>query len=157
MEKNLDQNEKKWIASEIMLTYKSTVKASERIKIGCSQDVHRLLRQCWNPDTLDLFEQFKVVLTNRANRVLGIVDISAGGISGTVADPKLIFGAALKCAASGIILAHNHPSGNLSPSQPDIDLTKKLKEAGRFLEITVLDHIILTAESYYSFSDEGIM
>ncbi|MBL7870526.1 MAG: JAB domain-containing protein, partial [Cyclobacteriaceae bacterium] len=99
----------------------------------------------------------KVMLTNRANKVLGIFEVSTGGISGTVADPKLIFAAAIKAAASGIILSHNHPSGNLQPSQADIDLTRKIKEAGRFLEIQLLDHIIITTEGYYSFADEGLI
>lgn len=97
------------------------------------------------------------MLTNRANKVLGIVEISTGGIAGTVADPKLIFAAALKCAASGIILAHNHLSGNLNPSQADKDLTRRLIQAGKLLEISVLDHLILTTEKYFSFADEGLM
>jgi DNA repair protein RadC len=83
--------------------------------------------------------------------------ISRGGISGTVADPKLIFAAALKASASSIILAHNHPSGSLKPSEADIRLTKKLKEGGLYLEIPVLDHIILSKEGYYSFADEGLL
>ena len=97
------------------------------------------------------------MLLNRANRVLGIIEISTGGISGTVADPKLVFTAALKSAASSIVLAHNHPSGNLSPSQADINLTRKLKSAGESLDIAVVDHIILTSESYFSFADEGLI
>jgi DNA repair protein RadC len=97
------------------------------------------------------------MFTNRANKVLGIFELSTGGVSGTVADPKLIFAAALKVAASGLILSHNHPSGNLQPSQADIDLTRKIKEAGKLLEIQLLDHIILTTEGYYSFADEGLI
>lgn len=150
-------NERKWIAAEISLAYKSTVKASERVKIGGSSDINELVRHYWNDATLELQEQFKIVLLNRANCVLGIVDISTGGIAGTVADPKLMFAAALKAAASSMILVHNHPSGNLNASQADIDLTKKMKEGGRFLDISVLDHIILTRERYFSFADEGLM
>ncbi|MDZ7650383.1 MAG: JAB domain-containing protein [Cytophagales bacterium] len=97
------------------------------------------------------------MLTNRANKVLGIFELSTGGVSGTVADPKLIFAAALKGAASGMILAHNHPSGNLQPSQADLDLTKKIREAGKLLEIQLLDHVIVTSEGYYSFADEGLI
>lgn len=151
-------NEKKpWQAAEIQLSYKSTVKPSLRPKINASQDAHAVLHQSWNPSTIELFEQFKVLFLNRANRVLGIYELSNGGMSGTVADPKLIFVAALKAGASGIILAHNHPSGNLTPSQADIELTRKIKDGGRLLEIQLLDHIILTTENYYSFADEGIM
>ncbi len=97
------------------------------------------------------------MLMNRANKVLGLFEVSTGGISGTVADPKIIFTAALKGGASGIIVAHNHPSGNLTASQSDIDLTRKLKEAGKFLEIQLLDHVIVTTEGYFSFADEGLI
>ena len=143
--------------AEIHLSYKPKVKASLRPKIESSKDAERVLRQTWNSDTLELVEQFRILLTNRANKVLGILDVSRGGIAGTVADPKVIFACALKAAASGIILAHNHPSGNLIASQADIELTKKLSAGGRILEITVLDHIIITSESYFSFADEGLL
>jgi DNA repair protein RadC len=150
-------NEKKWIASEIMLSYKSSIKPSQRPKITGSKDAYELMKTYWNDATLELVEQFKIILMNRANKVLGLVEISTGGIAATVVDPKLIFAAALKCAASGIILVHNHPSGNLKPSQADIDRTRKLSSVGKLLEISVLDHLILTTESYYSFADEGLM
>ena len=88
---------------------------------------------------------------------MGIYEASTGGVSGTVADAKLIFIAALKTNASGIILSHNHPSGNLKPSKADEALTCKLKEAGKFLDIIVMDHIIVTSEGYFSFSDEGLL
>ena len=94
---------------------------------------------------------------NRNNKVLGIFEASTGGMAGTVADPKLIFSTALKACASYVILSHNHPSGNLKPSQADIALTQKLKQAGSFLEIEVLDHVILSNEGYYSFADEGLL
>ena len=97
------------------------------------------------------------MLLNRANRVIGISDISTGGVSGTVADPKVIFGIALKANASSIILAHNYPSGNLNPSQPDVSLTNRLKQAGKILQLSVLDHLIITRDGYYSFADEGLM
>ena len=106
---------------------------------------------------LELQEEFKIMLLNRYNKVIGIFTASSGGIAGTVADPKLIFACALKGAASGIILAHNHPSGSLQASQADIDLTKKLRDGGKLLDIQILDHIIITSESYYSFADEGLL
>jgi DNA repair protein RadC len=86
-----------------------------------------------------------------------VIQISAGGISGTVADPKMIFKAALEHLASALILVHNHPSGNLSPSQADRDLTRKLREAGSVLEIPVLDHLIFTDNHYLSFADESLL
>jgi DNA repair protein RadC len=104
-----------------------------------------------------LREEFKMILLNRANRVLGLFTVSQGGQAGTVADPKIIFATALKANTASIILAHNHPSGNLKPSQADISLTQKLVSAGQLLDIAVLDHLILTSEEYFSFADQGLM
>ena len=151
MEQNL------FTVAEVQLIYKSKVKPSLRPKITKSADAFEVLKKHWNPNTLEFVEEFKVMLLNRANRVLGIIEISSGGISGTVADPKLVFVAALKSAASSIVISHNHPSGALTPSQADINLTRKLKTAGELLDIAVHDHIILTSESYFSFADEGMM
>jgi len=125
-----------------------------RPRITNSIDVVEIMKQ----DLLDLnHEEFWIIILNRANFVLRKNKISSGGISGTVADPKLIFKSALDHSGSSIILVHNHPSGNLQPSQADITLTKTLKEAGKFLEIPVLDHIIVSDNSYFSFADEGMM
>ncbi|MGB4400175.1 MAG: JAB domain-containing protein [Daejeonella sp.] len=143
--------------AEIQLTYKSKVKASERPQINQSEDVHRLLLENWNFEIIEFIEEFKIMLLNRANRVLGIVEISKGSMSGTLADPKVIFAAAIKSAASQIILCHNHPSGNLKPSQADINLTRKLKTGGEILDIAVLDHIILSKDGYLSLAEEGII
>jgi DNA repair protein RadC len=148
---------KQFQVAEIQLSYKSHVKPSDRPKITGSNDAYQVLKISWDDSRIELLEQFKVLFTNRANKVLGIFEVSTGGIAGTVADPKIIFVAALKAGATGMILSHNHPSGNLSPSQADIDLTRKLKEGGKLLEVAVLDHIILTSESYYSFADEGLL
>ncbi len=102
-------------------------------------------------------EQFWVIMLNRSNKVIHKRSISLGGVSGTVADPKVIFKKALDDLASGIILVHNHPSGNKKPSQADLDLTKKLQNSGKLLEIPVLDHIIFTDNGYFSFADEGLL
>lgn len=121
-------------------------------KITGSKDAFELLRG----DLMDLpKEEFWVLLLNRANRVIAKRRISEGGVSGTVADPKIIYKFALEELASGVIVAHNHPSGNLSASQQDIELTRKLKEGGRMLEIQLLDHIIVAGTQYYSFADNG--
>ncbi len=151
-------NEKRmYQVAEIQLSYRSNVKASERPKISSSRDAYNVLKENWDEGKIEFIEQFKVMFLNRANKVLGILEVSTGGISGTVADPKVIFAAALKACASGIIVAHNHPSGNLIASHPDIELTKKLREAGKFLEIQMLDHLIVTTEKYLSFADEGLI
>ncbi len=107
-------------------------------------------------DLADLpYEEFWILLLNRANRIEKKIRISTGGVSGTIADPKLIYKYALENLASSIILVHNHPSGNNKPSDADCNLTKKLCEAGRFLEIPVLDHVIICNQTWYSFADEG--
>jgi DNA repair protein RadC len=145
------------LVAEIQLSYHPKVKPSQRPAVTNSREVYQLFFDNWDANRIELQEQFKVMLLNRSSRVLGIVDISTGGIAGTLADPKLIFVTALKAGASSIILAHNHPSGQLTPSQADRSLTRKLTEGGKILEISVFDHVILTADSYFSFADEGIM
>ncbi|MCU0397523.1 MAG: DNA repair protein RadC [Cyclobacteriaceae bacterium] len=130
------------------------INTTERPKINGSKDAYELVKG----DLMDLpHEEFWVIMLNRANRLLKKHQISLGGVHGTVADPKIIFKTALESLASGIIVAHNHPSGNLTPSQQDIDLTKKLKEAGKLLEIQLLDHVIIASKNYFSFADEGLM
>ncbi len=143
--------------SEIQLSYSLRIRPSQLPKISHSRDAYQILKNSWDFNKIELVEQFKVMLLNRANKVLGICEVSSGGTSATVADPKIIFSVALKGMANGIIVCHNHPSGNLQPSQTDLDLTKKLKEAGKFLELQLLDHVIITSESYYSFADEGLI
>jgi len=143
--------------SEVELVYKTKIKASERLQVSTSKEVYELLKRYWDENKIEFVEQFKILLLNRANKVLGIYEISTGGLVGTVADPKLIFIAALKVAASHIILAHNHPSGNLKPSIQDKQLTQKIKDGGKLLEIVVMDHLIISKDGYYSFADEGWM
>ena len=110
------------------------------------------------PQLIDLpYEEFWILQLNRANHVIGRARISAGGVSGTVVDSKMVFKPAIEVLATSIILVHNHPSGNLKPSQADIELTRKLKEAGKHLDIAVLDHIIVAYSGFYSFADENIM
>ena len=139
-------------ALELGRRRKSTTEESTRIT--CSGDVYALMK----PLLSDLnHEEFWLILLNRANKVMRKQNISQGGISGTVADPKLIFNHALNQLASGIILVHNHPSGNTKPSEADKRLTRQLAEAGKLLEIAVLDHIIFTDNSYFSFADESLL
>jgi len=125
---------------------------NKKVVISSSDDVYKIMK----PHLMDLpHEEFWVILLNRANMVLKKQPISSGGVSGTIADPKIIFKLGLENLASGIILVHNHPSGNIKPSEADINLTKKLKDGGRLLEMPVLDHLIFTNLNYYSFADEG--
>jgi DNA repair protein RadC len=126
-------------------------------KITNSKDCYDFLIKVFDRDTIQLQESFVVLYLNRANQILGYYKHSVGGIAGTVADPRIIFATGVASASSGIILSHNHPSGNLTPSQADIDLTRKIKEGGRLLEIQLLDHLIVTKTGYYSFADEGLI
>jgi DNA repair protein RadC len=126
----------------------------KRDKITSSKDTFDIFR----PQFLDLpHEEFHVLLLNRSNAIIRKEFVSRGGVSGTVVDPKIIFKIAVGHLASSIILCHNHPSGNLKPSDADISLTKKIKEAGTLLEIPILDHLIISDTGYFSFADEGMM
>ncbi|MBN8577086.1 MAG: DNA repair protein RadC [Cyclobacteriaceae bacterium] len=126
----------------------------KRPKISSSQDAFELLKG----NLIDLpHEEFWILLLNRMHQVIKKKRISEGGVTGTVADPRIIYKLAVEELASGLIVAHNHPSGNLAPSQSDIDLTRKLKEAGKMLEIQLLDHLIIANQKYYSFADEGLI
>jgi len=143
--------------AEIELVYKTKVKPSQRPQITSSVDTFKILRQIWNPDKIEMIEEFKVLFLNRNNKVLGVFDASCGGITGTVADPRIILAAAVKSNAVSMILAHNHPSGSSKPSRADEELTTKIKEAAKYFDMRVIDHVIITVEEYYSFADEGIL
>jgi DNA repair protein RadC len=143
--------------AEIEIVYRTKVKPSERPRIETSADSYKLLQALWNQDLIGLQEQMKIVLLNRRNRVLGIHTLSSGGISGTVADPKLILAVVIKSGACSVILSHNHPSGEVRPSKEDLQLTYKIREALKFLDVRLMDHVIISSEDYYSFADEGLM
>lgn len=137
--------------TEIELHYK--FKGEVDKKVGCSFDAHKIFLENWNPNTIELQEEFKCIFLDRDNKVLGLYNLSKGGTAGTVVDVKLLMVAALKAKAHAIILAHNHPSGNLKPSIQDRELTKKICDACKFLDVQLLDHIIVTRSQYFSFQD----
>jgi DNA repair protein RadC len=143
--------------AEVELTYKPKYKPSERPQISTSKQAHEVFIAHWSLGKIELIEEFKILLLNRRNRVLGIVDISMGGVTETLADPKVIFAVALKSGASGIILCHNHPSEELQPGKSDVDLTRKLQQGARLLDILILDHLIVSKDAFYSFADESMM
>lgn len=145
------------VAAEIEVVYKPKVKPSQRYTITSSESAYELLLKSWDEGQLELMEQAKVIFLNCAQKVLGIYKLSSGGLTATVVDVRAVFAAALKANARNIILAHNHPSGNTKPSKSDIQLTKKIAAAGDIMDIPLLDHIIVTGEGYYSFSDEGLL
>ncbi|MDR2222419.1 MAG: JAB domain-containing protein [Flavobacteriaceae bacterium] len=145
------------IASEVELIYKSKVKASQRPQITSSYSAYQVALTAWDSNKIELLEQFKVIMLSNNNKVLGVLDASTGGITGTIVDLRIIFSALLKACAVGFLIVHNHPSGSLVPSDADKQITRKIKEASKILDINLLDHLIITTESYYSFADEGTL
>lgn len=131
-----------------------TEESRVRKKISCSRDVYLMFKPLLQDSS---YEEFWILLLNRGNKILKSICISQGGLTGTVADPKKIFKTALEQYAASMILCHNHPSGNTKPSESDIRLTQKLKKAGSFLDLPVIDHIIVGEDSYFSFADEGLL
>jgi DNA repair protein RadC len=151
------QKQTSFTVAEVQLVYKSKCDITLRPRITRSSDCYDILLRNWNQDTIELCEEYKILLLNRANKVLAISTLSQGGTAGTVVDPKLVFTTALKLKASSLIMAHNHPSGELKPSEQDLKLTKSMIEGGKILDIIVLDHLIISANGYYSFGDEGLI
>ncbi|NTS42745.1 JAB domain-containing protein [Flavisolibacter sp. BT320] len=145
--------------AEITVVYRNKQKAQERQQITSSADAHRLLLSAFNPDTIALQEEFAAMYLNRANQVIGIYRVGVGGVTGVVCDPRLILAVALKTASVGLIICHNHPSGTLRPSRQDEDVTIKLKEGARFMDIKLLDHLIVAPDGvgYFSFADDGLL
>jgi DNA repair protein RadC len=125
-------------------------------KIQNANDSSEFIKQFYQDD-IEIYESFFLLLLNQQNHTIGYAKISQGGITGTVVDVRIIAKYAVDSLATGIILAHNHPSGNVNPSQSDISITKKVKEAMNLFDISVLDHIILTADSFYSFANNGLL
>jgi DNA repair protein RadC len=142
------------IAALELANRSGTEEGLARKKVSCSRDVFAFFKPLLQDSS---YEEFWILLLNRGNKILNSICISQGGLSGTVADPKKIFKTALEQYAASVILCHNHPSGNTRPSESDIRLTQKLKKAGSFLDLPVIDHIIIGEDSYFSFADEGIL
>lgn len=144
--------------NEITVSYKEKGSTCKSVTISSSADVGKLLYENWNKNTIELHETFKILLLNNSNKVKGIYEVSRGGITGTLVDIRILFAVILKSLSVGIILAHNHPSGKLKPSEADRQLTNKIKKASEFFDIKVLDHLIIVPSGeYYSFSDNGLI
>jgi DNA repair protein RadC len=143
------------IISEISITYKANHYTKEAL--SSVTNAADILRMFWNPETIEYFEECKVLYLDRANHILGVYNVSRGGLNGTVMDVRMIYQGALKANAHSIIVSHNHPSGNREPSEEDRTITRQIKSAGEFLSIKLLDHIIMTKDSYLSFRDNGYL
>ncbi|GAA3655101.1 JAB domain-containing protein [Flavivirga jejuensis] len=144
--------------NEIKISYIGNVKFSMWEKVRNSKDSADLLFENWDKDTIGVYESFKILLLNNSNKVKGIYQVSQGGITGTLVDLRILFAVILKSLSVGIVLCHNHPSGKLIPSESDIRLTKKIKNAADLFDVNVLDHLIITPNGdYYSFADNSII
>lgn len=144
--------------NEIQISYRENPRTFQSIPITSSKDAGQLLFDSWDKDTIALHETFKVLLLNRSNKVKAVYSLSNGGITGTLVDMRILFATVLKSLSVGIILAHNHPSGQLKASSADQDLTQKIQRAAALFDISVLDHIIMAPDGlYYSFADHGLL
>jgi DNA repair protein RadC len=144
--------------AEVELRYRTNVNPKDRAQVKSSQDAYELFLESWNRNTIEYFEEFKVLLLNRNNRVLGITTLTKGTSSGTIVDIRLLLQYALKTNASSIIVAHNHPSGNLEPSEADKSVTKRILAGCDVIDVKLLDHLIIANEGgFYSFADEGVL
>lgn len=149
--------EKSPYLAEVKLKYQCEQPLDSFPSVASPHEAVELLQKIWDNDQIQLKEEFIVLLLNNAKKCLGWCKISSGGSTATIVDPAAIFRVAILSNASSILLAHNHPSGNLKPSQADKTLTNRVEEAGKMLGITVEDHILLTADDYQSFKAAGIM
>lgn len=144
--------------NEISISYSGHSQVCKLPKINSSATAAAIIFDNWNKNHIGLHETFKVLLLNNNNRVKGVFELSNGGITGTLVDLRILFAVILKSLSTAIILAHNHPSGTLLPSNPDKLLTRKIKKAAELLDIKILDHIILIpGGNYFSFADEGLI
>ena len=141
--------------SEIQVSYKP--ESTIDFMIESSKETFGLVLDKWEADLIDMQEEVKLLLLNRNNKVLGIYSLAKGGITSCVVDIRIILAVALKTMATGIILIHNHPSGNLNPSTDDKKITEQLNTSCKLLGISLLDHLIITRVNYFSFADEGML
>lgn len=148
---------KRYNVSQIELMYKPKVKACDRPVIKDVEDVYGIFMQCWDQGKIELIEEFKMILLDKGSAVLGVINISSGGMNAVTADHKVVVTAAMLGKASGIILAHNHPSSRLTPSEQDIALTNRIKVAAGSMDIAVVDHLIVNPAGYYSFANKGLL
>jgi len=152
------QNVDVFCVGEVDVVYRKRGKTTSHFYVKNSSDAEKFFRERWEP-SLDMCvrESMFAIFLNRAHRIIGMSQISKGSITGIVVDNRIIARIALRMGASSVILAHNHPSGNLRPSEGDLNVTKSVKSALKLIDVDLLDHLIMTEESYYSFADNGEM
>lgn len=151
------QENQLFTVAELTLSYRPTIKPNQRPKIKTPEQAHKIFLEHWNEDKIYLSEQFYMMLLNVRGNVLGIIELSSGGMSGTVVDLKMVFATALKACANSIIVAHNHPSGDIRPSEQDKAITNRIAEAGKILQVELSDHLIISPDNFFSFSKEELI
>jgi len=154
-QKSLSILKKNWTVAELQVTYRPKNKTG--VKVTCSNEAYQVFRQMWDKSLINIQEQFCALYLNQANEVIGFRLISTGKVTSNTVDVQLMFACALISRASVIMLAHNHPSGNLKPSAEDKRLTWQLKELARKFDFRIIDHLVITQDYYTSFADEGII
>jgi DNA repair protein RadC len=142
---------------QVKLKYLSNVAPSKRVNVSSAPEAYDFFKFNWDKETIELKEELKVLLLNSAGHVLGILVASTGTVNATSTNIRIIFQSILLSNASAFVLCHNHPSGDLHPSEADVEITKKIKEAATLFEIQLLDHIIINSEDYLSFNDNGLL
>lgn len=142
---------------EIELVYHNRKRADERVIIGDTNAAYKALIGTWDRNKIELQEQFRILLLDRKNACLGVSTVATGGVSSCLVDLKLAFATALKARASGMIISHNHPSGSTKFSEEDFRLTAKFHEAGKILDVQILDHILVTNDGHISMAEIGMM
>lgn len=143
--------------TEIDIVYRNPVKATDRPFVRSPNDSYKIFMSVWDENKIGIIEEVKALFLNNVKACLGIADISSGGLKSTIVDPKVVFSLALKAGAQAIIIAHNHPSGLVQPSEQDIDTTNKISRIGCLLDICLLDHLIVTPDDYYSFAEHDLI
>lgn len=144
--------------NEIQISYRERQGVLNSESLPDSKGTAKLLFDDWDKGTIGLYESFKVICLNSSNKIKGILPLSSGGVTGTLVDMRILFGSILKSLSIGIILAHNHPSGRLKPSEADLKLTWKIQEAANFFDIDLIDHfIIIPNGDYFSFAENAIL
>lgn len=143
--------------AKIKISYRNKIHPDNRIIVKDSKDAYHLLLKSWNKNYIQIVEEAKLLMLDKRNACLGVADLFRGGTASCIIDPKIVLATSLVSGASGIILAHNHPSGNLKPSKSDIDITRTISNGASIVGLRLLDHMIITPHGFYSMLDKGLL
>ena len=154
-QQKINQLKGNWTVAEIEISYKPII--TDHTIIKSSSQAYELINSLWNKETINLQEQFAALFFNQSKKMIGWKVISTGNMTTCIVDIKLLVSLALHCMATHVVIVHNHPSGNLKPSESDESITKKIKDALKLIDVQLQDHFIITENGYFSFNDEGLL